>query len=333
MTNAKATAWAAAVVAAGGTVSAGRLVLCSTFYDALDLHGIYAKLDSLFIISPDGAGNTPSAYMDYVRLTQGTAHATGTLAAGGWKGDGSTGYFDTGFTPGVGSQYQAASCHAFVYTTSTRAVGGSGNPANEMALFGNDVAVSGELYLLPKWADLNTYWGLSDAAGSVDGPGAIAGAIAGAWCMTSTGPWGYRNGGTATQNFASTVTPNRTLSILLGACRSSGTVTYHSSDPIVAFSMGSGLTQVQYLALVDAVNDYLTGLGVNTYPPAMDLTTTENVDAVAFSGGGKTMDLATIENLDTAAFTATNLSSGWQTQTDAPSGWVIIYPSPTPPST
>jgi hypothetical protein len=86
-----------AVVAAGGTVSGTQKSAINTFYKTGKSDGWYSSLKRLYL--PIWAAAAPNA-IDMIGLTSGTFNGTVTHTAGYVQGDGITGYFDLGISPG-----------------------------------------------------------------------------------------------------------------------------------------------------------------------------------------------------------------------------------------
>ena len=89
-TDPDAAAYIAAVVNAGGTVSATQRAAVNDFYRAGKSAGWYSSIKRMYL--PIWASAAPNA-IDMIGLTSGTFIGTVTYAAGYVQGDGSTGYF------------------------------------------------------------------------------------------------------------------------------------------------------------------------------------------------------------------------------------------------
>jgi hypothetical protein len=91
------TAWVNAVVAAGGSVSAGRQAIVNALIVGLKADGLWTKFDRLWVLA---AENTFSALIDLVGLVTASPVSSPTFTTDrGYTGDGSTSYIDTGFNP------------------------------------------------------------------------------------------------------------------------------------------------------------------------------------------------------------------------------------------
>ena len=91
-----AKAYIAAVETAGATVNATQKKAINTFFKTGKSDGWYSSLKRLYL--PIWASAAPNA-IDMIGLTSGTFNGTVTHTAGYVQGDGSTGYFDFGFSP------------------------------------------------------------------------------------------------------------------------------------------------------------------------------------------------------------------------------------------
>lgn len=93
-----AKAYIAAVETAGATVSGGQKSAINTFYKTGKSDGWYSILKRMYL--PIWASAAPNA-IDMIALGSGTFNGTVTHGAGFVQGDGSTGWFDSGVTPGT----------------------------------------------------------------------------------------------------------------------------------------------------------------------------------------------------------------------------------------
>lgn len=116
------TAWASAVVTAGGTVSGTRKTLVDALIVGLKSDGIWTKIDRLWIFA---AENSQSALIDLVVLTQATAVSSPTFTIDrGYAGNGSSAYIDSNFNPTSGSpNYTQNSASYFVWNNTSGLVG------------------------------------------------------------------------------------------------------------------------------------------------------------------------------------------------------------------
>lgn len=118
------TAWVSAVVSAGGTVSGTQQTRVNNLIVALKSHSLFTQLDRLWLFA--GESVHQQAKIDIIHLSVGTEQGNLTttgLGAGGYTGNGTTGYFDTGFNTATGVATAASTMFGF-YMQSGSAVGG-----------------------------------------------------------------------------------------------------------------------------------------------------------------------------------------------------------------
>jgi hypothetical protein len=97
VSDAATTAWAAAVVSNGGTVSAGRKSLVDALIVGLKNDGVWTKLDRLWILA---AEDEPSALTDMVALDLATTvNSPSFTADDGYLGNGSSNYISSTYNP------------------------------------------------------------------------------------------------------------------------------------------------------------------------------------------------------------------------------------------
>lgn len=118
------TAWSAAVVSAGGTVSGAQKAYVQALVGSLKASGVWASLDRLWLFA---AENSTQALIDLVTRTTATAVNSPTFIANqGYTGNGTTSYVNTGFTPSTaGGKFvqNSASLGAWVVTAPTTTAG------------------------------------------------------------------------------------------------------------------------------------------------------------------------------------------------------------------
>ena len=115
--DAATTAWVSAVTTAGGTVSATQEGRVNNLITGLKTDGIWSSLDRLWLYA--GESSAQQAAIDIRSLATSTVHGTLTLSAGGYTGDGTSGYIDTGFNPTTaGGNFSASAGSIGVYDRS-----------------------------------------------------------------------------------------------------------------------------------------------------------------------------------------------------------------------
>jgi len=174
-------AWAAAVVAAGGTVSAGRKTVVDTLITGLKTDGIWAKLDRLWLFA---AENSQSALVDMVAQKPANPIASPPFTVDrGYTCNGTAGV-GSGFNPSTdGVNFTLNTAHTSLWSLT------SGQSTQYTAL-------SGQTNMFTRYSDDNLYVRINNNAGgnaaNADGSGFFLGvrtAASGAGCIM-----GYRNG-------------------------------------------------------------------------------------------------------------------------------------------
>jgi hypothetical protein len=235
-----------------------------TRYDALITglvtDSLFSKLDVLYIFA---APTRATALLNLVQSSfSATEHGTATSwsAAGGFTGDGSSFYLDTGAAPAPGGapwagQYQQDSASIGVYALNnvTRA-------AQDPAFGANDNGLVG-MYL--NYYNTTTYWDINTSALS---HGVANTSTTGQWVVTRTGASAcalYKNGSTTAFDSSSVTSfalPRDNIILFANAAGSSPSILQMSA----AF-IGSGLTNTQQAALAARINTFMTAYGINVY--------------------------------------------------------------------
>lgn len=170
-------AWVAAVIANGGTVSAGRQNLVNNLITDLQVDGVFAKLDALFLYAGE---NQPSGLTDIVNLILATAVNSPTFTTDrGFTGNGTSSYIDSNFNAATASnpKFTRNSACFFVWSNTT------GTDAGGIA----GTAVSAGTQLVPRYTDNNCYWNLNISTGSSESFTVGAGNT-GLYLLNRTGP-------------------------------------------------------------------------------------------------------------------------------------------------
>jgi hypothetical protein len=133
--DADAAAYIAAVETAGATVSGGQKSAIDTFYKTGKSDGWYSSIKRLYL--PIWASAAPNA-IDMIALGSGTFNGTVTHGSGFVQSDGTTGWFDSGVTPGtLGLSPSTAYLCALAKTemaSATRAIGSRNSIAQDTGL-------------------------------------------------------------------------------------------------------------------------------------------------------------------------------------------------------
>lgn len=255
-TDAATTAWVNAVVAAGGTVSGTQQTRVNTLIVALKAHGIFSQLDRLWLWA--GESVHQQAKIDIINLGVATEHGNLTttgLTASGYVGDGSTGYFDSGFGPATGPNGTDASAMFGCYITSARASGG-GQQSGVQDSF---------IEQLSPYNFGNTQWQINNAFIQVATTSAN-GLWAGTQLSNTITVYNFSttNGASGSIGTAANASPHISANnIFFSGFNSSGTPSNFSTDTHAAGYLGSGGINVATFAT--DLNAYMTAWGVNQF--------------------------------------------------------------------
>lgn len=244
-----ATAWKAAVVSAGGTVSNTRLAAVSTYIAALKSASIWTVLDRLFILGPENATITQQATIDIVGLQSGTLANNPTVTTAGVTGNAVNSYFDTGFPPSSGVNFTLAAASLFHYVQTL---------GTSLGVSGAYNGVSAETTLFAPFSDSNFYPRINDEGGSAGGP------------FTTGFFVGDRSAGVVTgAHNGVDLSPNSVAAIALPAvsifvgCINNNSVgiTQQNASTFGIWGCGGALGATKRAALYTATNAYLTTVG------------------------------------------------------------------------
>jgi hypothetical protein len=135
-------AWIAAVVAAGGTVSGTQQTRVNNLVVALKSASLFTRCKRLWLFGQENDAH--QAAIDIANLATLTVHGCMTLSAGGYAGDGSTGYLDLGIAPNAFAQ-DSISLGAYDRTTASPSpngvIFGVNNAVDFAPWFGNSFAI------------------------------------------------------------------------------------------------------------------------------------------------------------------------------------------------
>lgn len=248
-------AWAAAVVAAGGTVSGPRKTLVDNLIIGLKADGIWTKLDRLYILA---AENTKSALIDLVAATQASEISTPTFTVDiGYTVDG-TKRVNLSYNPVTNAVHFAqTNCHYGAWNLF------NGTSSGELI---TDVPTT-SMMMYPKYPDGNLYTRLQDTWNG----------------FAISDPRGWLSGDRNNVNDRDTYRNGA----FLGNMNTGGSSAVHNSPthlaiggPCSAVSFGGSLTAANHLALYNRLNTYMTAVGV-----VVDPATLAWADAVVAAGG------------------------------------------------
>lgn len=256
--DAATTAWINAVVGAGGTVSDTQKSRVDTLIIALKAHSLFTIQERIWLHSNENVA--AQALIDIVNLGVATVQGSITLAAGGYTGDGSTGYLDTGWSSG--SNYTQNSASISVYIRNSRTANN-----NYAALARLDSASTGTCDML---------WPLSTGQFSYDvNNGNFSNQPAntdtqGFWTASRTGASAlalYKNSNSTAFNSATTASGSlaSNTNFYIGARSNNNSAEWFSTDQIAITTIGAGMSAANVSQFQTDLNAYMTALGTNVY--------------------------------------------------------------------
>jgi hypothetical protein len=249
--------WIDAVVAAGGTVSAGRQTLVKALIQGLILDGVWGKLDRLWILA---AENSQSALVDLVAQDVASAVNSPTFTADrGYAGNGSTSYIDTTFNPSTqGVNFTLDDAHLAVWDNTNRAA------ATTVAIGNYDGSAEADLF---PYQNVLTATGVGNRINlAAADPAAIAytsslGFFIGQSISHATQEV-YVNGtsiGTHPKTYGAYVV---NLPFFVCAENAGGSIYAPTTDQICMASIGATLTSTQAANYYSRLRTYMTSVGV-----------------------------------------------------------------------
>jgi hypothetical protein len=249
-TDADATSWAAAVVGAGGTVSAARLALVSNLIISLKAQGLWTKIDRLWLFA---AENNQSARVDLVgRVTATVVNSPTFTADRGYAGNGTSSYINTGYNPfSNGVAWQLNSAHLGAYNRSIRTDGLSYVDAGA-----NDGVAFAHVYS-------RLSGGRSGVINDTSGIGTTSPNSSGFGLVTRTGVTanelfynGVSVGANATASIKAPAVP-----VFVFARNDGGSPGFLSADQMAALTCGGGLSPAEALAYYNTIQAHMTSIG------------------------------------------------------------------------
>jgi len=274
----EAAAWRSAVVANGGSVSASTVKAVSTFCAAIDAASLRDRFYRLNLFAGTGLnaalvplyrgptyggttyGNTtdtnngPFVSVDYVE----------TGASGGLKGNGTSKYLDTGFTPDdFASQ---TSVHLSMSGTSLETASNPNNSTGDRFAVGSFNGPDGTLYDLSiaayyppadqRASRMSSFTRAGFSATGRASESLLVGSRTGSNLLTL-----YADKTSVGTDLAGVTASGSTRPFFVFALNLSGTAGVFTAARLRAYSIGSGLTSSQVAAFTDAVSDFHTALG------------------------------------------------------------------------
>jgi hypothetical protein len=255
--DAATTAWASAVVTAGGTVSGTQKGFVDTLIKGLKTDSVFTKLDRMFLLA---AENTQQAFIDIVNLGTATDHSTTFTANAGLHG-GSGNYLDSGFAPSGGTNFLLNSASFGIYNLTNRTADAGSH--TDMGVLDSTNS---------SYIQINAF-GNSIVGALNDGAtiGTSASQARGFWIISRTTSLQvdcYLNGNTTPINSTSSgAAGGRSANnIFITGLNNGGSVIQQASpDQYACVFMGAGLTSTEQQKVSNRVNAYMTSLGINVY--------------------------------------------------------------------
>jgi hypothetical protein len=251
------TAWVAAVVSAGGTVSGGQQTNVNSLIVSLKGHGLWSNGDRLWLYASESA---VQAKIDLINLASHAVSGTPPFAASqGYTGNG-TDFINTNFVPPTnGVNYTQNSASAGVYIRNNRTVSGA-------------TCALGTQNINQTTIQPNAFGGLNAGAindGNGAGFGTATGTSQGFYVVTRTAVNAramYNKGALLGGDTTGSQTVAAFPAIYALALNNNGTTVQQSSDQIAVVWLGGSLSATDNTNLSSDINTYMTSLGTNVYP-------------------------------------------------------------------
>jgi hypothetical protein len=254
------TAWEAAVVTAGGTVSGTQKTRVDTLIKALKAHSLWTVQDRIWLFASE---NVQQATIDIVNLATATNSGATHTASQGYAGNASSTFVDTGFGASVnGVNYTRNSASYSVYVRTSRTTA-----ANKAALAFRDDAGSGAVSRILPHAAGNVIIAVINGTGFAQTADSNAQGFYTVSRTASTTTEVYKNSSsTSIFSDATASTALVSTTFYVGAEHlSGGGNTFFSDDQIAIVAFGPGLSGANAAQFQTDVNAYMTSLGTNVY--------------------------------------------------------------------
>jgi hypothetical protein len=247
--NAKTTAWVAAVVTAGGSVSAGRRTLVDNLFNSMDASALTPARLWLH-----AAEDSQSALIDLYGLASASAVNSPTFTANqGYQGNGTSSYLNLGST-NAGTQNSTS---FGVYLRTNKA------GRDEVDISASSGSVSHTSNLVAKWSDGVLYGAVNDNNG--DGGRAAPGTVSGIYVMSRTASTGfvvYRAGASFATSAQTSSGVASTNYCTLASINQFGTaVLFSSAQYGMSVLAGTGWDATQVSNFTTHIQTYLTAVG------------------------------------------------------------------------
>jgi len=247
-------AWVAAVVAAGGSVSAPREAIVDTFIRALKSAGLFSTLDRFWLLAGE---NIQSALIDMVSLQSATQVGTPFSANVGVIPVSNTGYFDSNYVPSSSSLFTQDNATFGGQISNSRTSAAANNTPN----FGSSDA---GFTVVDSFVAFSAASTLASRVNSANADSTSAAQAKGLWTCTRTGAGVgavYLNGSSAL-NISQTSAGRSTTSMIIGTFKQGASISTTPGDTIASFFVGSGWSAAQAANFYSAHNAMMTSLGI-----------------------------------------------------------------------
>lgn len=265
--DAATTAWAAAVVTAGGTVSDTQKTRVNTLIVSLKASGAWSLLDRLWLYASE---NATTAKVDLVGLASHTVSGTPTFTANtGYQQGATADYIDTGFNLSTATNYTQNSASISVYVQSSRV--SSGN----FTAYGAQATGSGSQSTMHPFLSGNIFWSANNSGNAFDSVANPSSNAQGFYTInrsTSSGAGAddlYKNSVTTpigTGTTTSIARPNLNMFVMGQNVNGTNTAPSAVGDRIAMFAMGASLGNATAIAQFQTdINTYMTAVGASVY--------------------------------------------------------------------
>lgn len=249
-------AWIAAVIAAGGTVSAQQAAYVNTLVIGLKAASIWTLLDRLWLFA---AENATQALTDLVARAAATAVNSPTFTANrGFLGNGTSAYVDLGVAASALTKFTQNSAHLGVYVRdgdgTTNLIVGSANSGSGATSY-----VTSGVGTLSDFR-INT----AGTANSMT-QGAQNGMHIADRQSSTVGSWSHNGVDTTVDQTVTTSSIRADSNLTTLARNTSGVFSNFSGSRVAALSVGGTLGAAGRAALASLINAYMTSIGANTY--------------------------------------------------------------------
>lgn len=242
-------AWASAVVANGGSVSAGRVTALNTLVAALLTAGTWELYDDIYLLAAESATQALTS-LKQRRLATATAAPTFTTDRG-YAFNGTSQYIDTGFI---------ANSHKVAMTGSDMRISAyERTNLNSVGYTAGSFTASTSNLRLRSRNGSNAEGNLNSSALTAANANSVAMV---SWSRTAGGTFtGYYRGASLGTSAPTTGTSLPTHSLYIGALNNAGTAASFRAASVTLVTVGASFSSAQESADYTAWQDFLTVIG------------------------------------------------------------------------